>query len=147
MTENLPEQSNNNKEVFVVRRKPLSQFLSPIQQEATSVAVEVDHVLISEAPFKAACSRAYHSSVEGHLDHKLSTALAASESERGNKGPLRSLVLDAQTRPVAVPNIHFGARVARTDPQLNLACSQDTHHHLVGHFIINDDLKTLYASR
>lgn len=85
MTGNLPEQSVSNKEVFVVRQ--FSQFLSPIQQEATSVAVEVDHFLISEAPFKAACSRAYHSSVEGHLDHKLSTALAASESERGNKGP------------------------------------------------------------
>lgn len=106
------------------------------------MAVEVDHFLISEVPFKAACCRAYHSSVEGHSDHKLS-ALAASEPARGSKGPLWSLVLDAQTRRVAVPNIRFGARGTRTDPQLNRACSQDTHHHLVGRFIINDDSNSL----
>lgn len=78
-------------------------FHVPIQQEAPRDGESGSLSYRRGSFFKAARRRAYQSSLEGHLDHMLLTASAASQSEGGNKGPLSSLLSDAQTQSGAAP--------------------------------------------
>lgn len=69
-----------------------------LYQQVATCDSESGSLSFQRGSFKATCCSAHRSRLEGHLDHMLLTASAASESERGNKGPRWSLLLNAQQK-------------------------------------------------